>query len=104
MNEHEIKLLRAVLGGYEEDGWGFWTLGKSIDIAGVGLVTVAKYEPGSADYDDGVPTVIIFQVDRNDGTLFFRKSGYRDSYDYDISWSGEFRQVKPVERVVYDYV
>lgn len=104
MNDHDLRILKSVLAGYHDEGWGYWQLGRSIDLLGIGTVTVVEHQQGSTTYDDGTPTVIIFKVGRDQETLFFRKSGYVDSYSYDINWTGEFCEVRPVEKVTYDYV
>jgi hypothetical protein len=104
MNEVNFKILKAILAGFDNSGWDYWSLDKTMDIPGLGNLKVTKVDPGSRVYDDGVPTVIIFELNHNGETLYFRKSGYQDSYGYDTDWTGEFRQVKPVEKVIYDYV
>jgi hypothetical protein len=103
MNSFEINILRAVLAGFEESyGWDYWNEDTSLSIPGLGyVVCIEKYVPQE---DSGRPANLVFSVLRNNETLYFRKSAYYDSYD-GVDWkTGEFRQVKPVEKVVYDYV
>lgn len=103
MNEQQANILRAILAGYSDSlGWSYWGFGRSLSIPGIGTVSVIKSE--TPDDDSGLPAVIIFKLETNGEFLYFRKSGYVDSYDEDVNWTGEFRQVKPVERTVYDYV
>ena len=101
----ELNGLRALLTGWS-DGWDYWTKGVQEKLPfGLGTIEVIEYQHGSSDYDDGVPYVIIFKLVSFTGDVrYFRKSGYVSSYTYDISWSGEFREVKPIEKVTYEYV
>lgn len=102
MNEQQVNMLRAILAGYDDSaGWDYWHFGRSLDIPGIGKVSVIKND--TPNDDSGLPAVIIFKVEFNGEFLYFRKSGYVDSYDYDVNWTGEFRQVKPVERKVIDF-
>lgn len=103
MNETETSILRAVLGGFNESfGWDHWDEDQSLSVPGIGyVVCIEKYIPAE---DSGRPAKLVFSVLRNNETLYFRKTAYYDSYD-GVRWeSGEFRQVKPVEKVVYEYV
>lgn len=110
-NANHTRLLRAILAGWNDvEGWDYWGEGMSETIPMIGQVEVVNYEFGSSDYDDGKPYVIIFKVTIHDEYKFddevhyFRKSGYTESYSGEINWSGEFREVVPKEKVVYEYV
>jgi hypothetical protein len=102
MNETEVNILRAVLAGFNVNGWNHWEVDRCLSIPGIGyVVCIEKYVPLE---ESGIPAYLVFSVLHNNETLYFRKSAYYDSYD-GVDWnSGEFRQVKPVEKVVYDYV
>jgi hypothetical protein len=105
MNEKDLKILRAVLAGYDDLGWSYWVAGKTLEIPGFGTIGVVKFDPGSATYGDDTSAVIIFELFTDFAeTLYFRKFGYHDSYDDQINWFGEFRQVKPTKKTIYEYV
>ncbi len=103
MNETEVNILRAILSGYNQSfGWAYWEEDYNLTISGFGHVSCLEaYIPVE---DSGRPASLVFSVLRDGEVFYFRKTAYYDSYEGVLWNTGEFRQVKPVEKVVYDYV
>lgn len=101
MNEHELKILKAVLAGYNTYGWDAWKEDSAISIPGIGhVVCISRYIPQE---DSGLPGSLVFRVSTVTDTEFFKKTAYFDSYD-GMKWaSGDFRKVFPVTKTVYEY-
>lgn len=89
---------------YGDNGLELWTDEyfsdhRSYDQS-IGVVTVVDSQTGgegSAEY-----IYIVFKVELDGSTRFFKKEGYYASYD-GSNWDGDFKEVTPIERTVVFY-
>lgn len=85
---------------YEIEELFGWDADKSFVVHGR-TIAAESFDTGGEGHAEDI--YMVFRTVDVDGTVqYWRKEGYYASFDGD-NWDGDFREVKPVERVVTFY-
>ncbi|MET9263756.1 hypothetical protein [Amycolatopsis sp. NPDC004079] len=102
-----VKEVEAALEAYREDAWGFWGRDLGLQrqwsrdpklgvIDGLGRVELMDLQLGQGDNGEGCWMLL------RAGGRYFRKDGtYDPAYDI-ATWEGQFREVWPTPKIVYE--
>lgn len=66
-------------------------------------IVVSERDPDNSMYDESSDVRVVLKAEFSDGAVrHFLKAGRQDSYG-DYRWDAKLVEVKPVEKVVYEY-